>query len=289
MANQRFPTPPNPNQNQSLAFPEDQKEFFVTFDFATYNIMGSTSGPLTKTMNAIFGDRTSDRAAALANTLADTAINPAQSRAALGAAAVAKIADLSKKNPAGSLILPIPKKINDATTLTWNEESLLSKALTLANSDTAKTAVGIAQAVSPFTGFALNPFLFMQFQRQNFKDFVFQWTFTPNSLQESAKVKEIIKMFQRAALPTNYGFVLKYPNVVDIKFYPDNLFGMFKMKTCAIVSVQVDYTGAGQPAFFKQQQFGITESGKGGAPVVMNLSVSLKEIELWDSTDIKDY
>ena len=170
MANPRFPTPPNPNHNQTLAFPEDQKEFYVTFDFSTDNILGSTSGPMTQTMDAIFGGDTQKKATELANTLAASG----STGAALGAAAVAWIADKSKNIPSGSVILPIPKKINDATTLTWNEESLLSKALSLADPTGIATAtVSGLQALSPLTGYALNPFLFMQFQRQNFKDFVF--------------------------------------------------------------------------------------------------------------------
>jgi hypothetical protein len=54
---------------------------------------------------------------------------------------------------------------------------------------------------------------------------------------------------------------------------PDEM-GMH-FKNCAIISVQVDFTGAGAPSFFRGTN----------RPTVVNLTLQLKEIQLWDQTD----
>ena len=258
MPNPRFPTPPNKNDNiNDLMYPPDQKQFYATFNFYNYKALGGQAGPLV-------GSSLVGIVQGFIDIISQTF----------------KMKNDMIQTSKGTVILPLPKKINDATTLTWNEESLTSKAMSIAGEAAAAVAKG-ADVVSPLTGLAVNPFLFMQFQRPNFKEFVFQWTFTPTSIQESQSIKSIIKKFQKSALPTFDGVLLEYPDVVNIKFYPNDLFGMMTMKTCAIISVQVDYTGAGAPSFFKQQP-----GNDGGAATVINLSVSLKEIQLWSSEDI---
>ena len=47
-----------------------------------------------------------------------------------------------------------------------------------------------------------------------------------------------------------------------------------KFRPCAVNGVSVDYTGAGVPSFFKN-----------GAPTVINLTLQLTEIQLWDQTN----
>jgi len=69
------------------------------------------------------------------------------------------------------------------------------------------------------------------------------------------------------------GLYLKYPDIVRIRMLPDEM-GM-QFKNCAIISVQVDFTGAGNPSFFRGTN----------RPTVINLTLQLKEIQLWDQTD----
>jgi hypothetical protein len=179
----------------------------------------------------------------------------------------------------GDIILPIPKKINDNFTFSWNDQSVLEKVAKL--DPTGRVAFGTsAIATSSFmTGVTINPFLFMFFQRPNFKEFVLQWTLTPNTPKESETVNKIVDSLQKASLPTKtgFGFLLKYPHVLEIKLYPQEFGDQMMFKMCAITSVQVDYTGAGSPSFFKGTNL----------PTVMTLSLSLKEIELWDSSEIE--
>lgn len=75
---------------------------------------------------------------------------------------------------------------------------------------------------------------------------------------------------KKAALPSAGMFwgLQKYPKMAMVQFRPNNY--LYVIKPCAIISVQVDYTGAGGPSFFKS-----------GAPTIVNLTLQLKELQLW--------
>lgn len=177
----------------------------------------------------------------------------------------------------GAIRLPIPRKLNDAEVILWEEWSMLDKAQQAAQlSNKASTLVGglqVAQGpVSTYFGQQVNPFQFMMFRRPNFKEHVFQWQLAPNNEQESNILKNIIRQCKMAALPTPNGkFLMTYPKLARVRFQPND--HLYTIKPCAIISVQVDYNGAGQPSFFRTT----------GAPTVVNLTLQLKEITLQDT------
>jgi hypothetical protein len=179
----------------------------------------------------------------------------------------------------GDVLLPLPKKINDNTVLSWNDQSVLEKLAAVDPTETLKKVSPIIATSSFMSGVTINPFLFMFFQRPNFKEFVLQWTLTPNTVQESRTAISIINKLKKASLPTKtgFGFLLKYPHVVQIELFPNELKQHLTFKLCAITAVQADYTAAGAPSFFKGTKL----------PTVITLSLSLKEIELWDSSEIR--
>ena len=195
--------------------------------------------------------------------------------------------DGNNANPQGGFILPLPKKINEAQTLNWEAVSATAAAaqnsLVLTGMGqfgpaggnlaarigmlAGSSAKGVAGA---FGGVTPNPFLWMLFTQPNFKEHTFSWTFTPSNEKETETIRQIIRFMKINSLPEVLGVVLYgYPNIALIKFYPNDIF-TFKLKPCAIVSVQVDYTGGGGPSFFKNR-----------APTVINLTVGLREIEVW--------
>jgi hypothetical protein len=130
-----------------------------------------------------------------------------------------------------------------------------------------------------FTGNAVNPFQFMMFKRPGFKEHTLQWSLAPNTQQESDTLKKIINRCKKAALPSpSGGFapgLVKYPEIAMVSFKPDKY--LYKLKPCAIISVQVDYTGAGMPSFFKS-----------GAPTIVNLTLQLKELQLWSQDNYQE-
>jgi hypothetical protein len=194
-------------------------------------------------------------------------------------------------NPAGSITLPVPRKINEAQTLSWGTINGTEKAMGLLGQagkavlsrrrlddarDVGRAAGTIAGAVGVGAGIAVNPFLFMQFQQPNYKEHTLSWSLAASNEKESNILKNIIIQLKRDSLPELIagGFFMDYPRIAMIRILPDDVFGCLKFKPCAIVSVQVDYSGSGQPSFFRNN-----------APTVVNLSLQLKEIQLWDRND----
>jgi len=168
----------------------------------------------------------------------------------------------------GAIRLPIPRKLNDVEVILWEEWSALDKAKQFMSNSLVAGIDAVSAPVSTYFGAQVNPFQFMMFKRPNFKEHVLQWQLAPNNQQESDTLKQIINRCKKAALPTPMGqLLMKYPQIAQVRFNPDNY--LYKIKPCAIISVQVDYNGAGQPSFFNS-----------GAPTVVNLTLQLKEIRL---------
>lgn len=249
MAQSNFPTPPGRYNKDSSSFPNDlvqgTREFYTAISFMEYNYSLAMGGAIQFN---------------------------------------------------GDIKLPMPKKINDNEVIIWEEWSglqtgagVLSNALQYGGSLLGRPNIGqfIGGAVSAtagavqmsgtFTGQTVNPFQFMMFKRPNFKEHVLQWQLAPNTQQESDSLKKIINKCKKAALPSagEKSGLMKYPEIAMVSFKPNKY--LFKLKPCAIVSVQVDYSGAGMPSFFKS-----------GAPTIVNLTLQLKELELWSKDNYQE-
>jgi hypothetical protein len=183
----------------------------------------------------------------------------------------------------GTIVLPMPRQLNDQEVIQWEEWSGKDKAIELAKMATggaiSSMVAGLEAGgnfVSTDLGLQMNPFMFMMFRRPNFKEHTLKWTLAPNTRQESDTIKKIVNQLKRAALPTPLNkFVMRYPDIAMVSFKPDEF--LFKLKPCAIISVNVDYTGGGKPSFFNS-----------GAPTIVNLTLQLKEIQLWDQTNYQE-
>lgn len=177
--------------------------------------------------------------------------------------------------PAGGISLPIPRKINDTTSTEWARASLLEMGLSLAPAVVGNLGGTLGGAIGAFTGQTLNPFQFMMFKHPNFKEHILQWQLAPSTPDESNTLAYIIEQFKYHMLPSlkGGGMLYDYPSIALVKLYPnDDL--TYRFRPAAIIGVQVDFSGGGGPSFFKN-----------GAPTVVNLSVQLREITLWDKTN----
>lgn len=205
----------------------------------------------------------------------------------------------------GGLKLPMPRKLNDNEILLWEEWNGGAKALAAAEGVVGgalgagagkvlggRIGMGLGMLGSPAiagalsagidlaqisTGKTINPFMFMMFKRPSFKEHTLQWTLAPRSQKESDTLKDIIKECKRSALPPKpSGLLMDYPKIAMVQLFAgkgkDQY--LYKFKPCAVISVQVDYSATGLPAFFES-----------GAPVAVNLTLNLKEIELWFQDD----
>lgn len=187
----------------------------------------------------------------------------------------------------GGFKLPIPRRLSDNEVILWEEWS--------ATADVGGTAINAMQqsmssnwgnalvsglqlgykGAQIYKGETINPFMFMMYKRPSFKEFTLSWTLAPNTENESNTLLDIIKQCKKAALPSagSLSGLQKYPKIALVSFKPEKY--LFKLKPCAIISVQADYTGSGTPSFFKS-----------GAPTIVNLTMQLKEIQLWTSEEI---
>lgn len=184
--------------------------------------------------------------------------------------------------PVNSVTLPIPLKINDAQTVTWQQESLTSLGLSVLQSlgqnfapgitnffeKLAGAAAGITPIISYTQGISVNPHLVMLFQTQNFKQHNLQWILAPNNASDSNSLQQIIKYLKNAMLPVKGDFILNYPMIAVPSLSVGDY--TYNFKPCAIESISIDWSAGATPAFFQDQ-----------SPALVSLTMQLKEIELW--------
>jgi hypothetical protein len=174
--------------------------------------------------------------------------------------------------PAGGINLPIPIKLNENVVQHWQEFSLTNAVL----GKLGEGATGAALSVGSIaTGLAVNPLMFLQYKRPEFKLYSLSWLLSPRTAQESQTIKNIVTQCKRASAPTNLGFLLGYPQVAMIRIHPNSVFGNLYFKPCVITSVQVDYTPNPTPSFFEN-----------GAPTTVALTLNLKEMQYWYRNEI---
>ena len=182
--------------------------------------------------------------------------------------------------------LPIPRAINDIITLNWQEVSYTQAIAQVTPVLSAALAVGTL-GLAPL-GKAINPFLFLAFNHQNFREFTFEWVLAPVNKKESQIIKDIVKTFKNSSLPTS-GPIMDYPLIANVKMFPNDLNQHMKFKPMAVQSVSVNYTpNPTGPAFFGNELVN-TRGGQvirsDGAPTMVTLAVKFKEIELWSRGD----
>ena len=188
--------------------------------------------------------------------------------------------------PTNGIKLPIPLKLNDNLILHWGTvsfmDSLVGGAMQMVQNagrfgGAAASAIGLtAQLGGILSGQALNPLMFLAFQRPEYREFSLSWVLAPYNEKESKTIKNIVTECKKAASPSYGNILMGYPSVALIKMYPDDLFESLYFKPCIITSVQVTYSGTPTPSFYKN-----------GAPTVVGLTLNLKEMQFWFKEEIK--
>jgi hypothetical protein len=185
------------------------------------------------------------------------------------------------------LYLPIPQKVNDSLLVGWSEHSTVSfngfNTNTGAGKSPVKNAVknaGTAIVANPtvqnITGFQINPYLILYFQRPFFRQFSFSWTFALRTEQESKTLRYMVNTLKDNASPVIGAATMGYPNVALINLFPNDMFNMLRFKPCAIMGVTVDHTPVG-PAFVEN-----------GSPVLASLRLDLKEVGVWSQGEFTE-
>lgn len=136
-----------------------------------------------------------------------------------------------------------------------------------------------AKAIEVASGTVVNPRIALAFEGVDLKSHTFTWTLAPRSVSESEKLRDIIRLVKKSALPSfNNTFgqkvFLNYPNVVDIFFLGTTEGFMYYFKRAMISQFEVNYAGSGAPAFVE-----------GGKPAVVTMTITLTEIDIHTSED----
>jgi len=129
----------------------------------------------------------------------------------------------------------------------------------------AEQAVGSQGLLSRATGTVLNPNMELLFQGPDLRSFAFQFKLSPRSDTEAKKVKQIIRFFKQAmsVKTTASSVFLKSPHVFDIRYLSNNEDhkSLNRIKTCALISCDVDYTPDGSYMTFNDPEKTMTSYG----------------------------
>ena len=118
----------------------------------------------------------------------------------------------------------------------------------------AQKAVGAQNLLSRTTGAIVNPNLEMLFNAPQLRNFGFTFLLSPRDADEADQVRKIIRFFKQgmSVKTTASNVFLKAPNIFHIKYMTFNTDGteilhpsINIIKTCALLSMDVQYTPAG--------------------------------------------
>jgi hypothetical protein len=184
--------------------------------------------------------------------------------------------------------LPIPNSLTNDHSVNYKDFSMtgaISGLLeNIAGKENAAAANKLLGGVAFASGATVNPFLSVLFESPKLKTHTFSWKLTPKNKNESYTITKIVKSFQKNMLPSassgTNSVVLAFPSFVDVFLVAGGGdINLYQFKTCVITDFKVNYAPNG-PAFFDN----ISEPA---TPASVDISVSLKEIEMWVSEDIK--
>ena len=138
----------------------------------------------------------------------------------------------------------------------------------------------IQRSINNVTGQAINPRETLSFEGVNLRTHQFNWDLYPNNQADSERIRQIVNIFKRNALPRTVSIAdiskafLEYPSTVDIRLIGVNNDHFIKFKPAMINSFTVDYGAGGNMSFMK-----------GGKPAGVNVSLQLTELEIETAED----
>lgn len=141
----------------------------------------------------------------------------------------------------------------------------------------------LSAAADMVTGTAPNPHMAVTFQGVALKRHTFTWRLSPDSLDESKELEQIILNLQAASLPSiedTMGLFLTFPSIAVVEMNPS----LMEFKPCAIDSVVVNYAPNGVPSFFRPETIGSDKR----YPTEIELTITLRELDI-HTADMEQY
>jgi len=129
----------------------------------------------------------------------------------------------------------------------------------------------VADAIAAGTGMIFNPHRTAIFSGVNIRAMQYNWTLAPKKEKESQSIERIVSILRNAMLPkrSSNALFLEFPNEVEYKILGPSQEYSMPTAPCVITQLNLNRTGAGEPAFF----------AKTGAPVIYTLSLGLLEVK----------
>jgi hypothetical protein len=291
-----------PLKLESQEYGSNKVVFFINVSTA-----GKQAKQIAKNGNSMLEIPQSDLSRFAATKLLDMVRDVSSS--ASGAELVDLVSASTMKRLSTAICLYMPTSVRTRWSVAWQEESGqalqdfetkaigvlsavgIAKGLFEGDNDSAKAAAirGGAAIGTNIISKALNNIPYAQkafkttsgnskaeqlFQQVDFRDFEFQYFFSPKSIDEAAAVLSIIRKFRYHMLPEfkdPNNFLYIYPSEFNIKYYhgaEENQF-IEKIMTAVLTGCDVDYTPNGQFVSFDN-----------GMPQQINLSLRFKELSV---------
>lgn len=140
---------------------------------------------------------------------------------------------------------------------------------------------GAGDLLQSTTGTLINPHATVLFSGVPLREFTYNWSFSPRNATESRDLQKIITFMKQKSLPRlkNSGVSLEYPEEVQLDFLGGGIEGyVFGTKRTVITNLSLDHAPEGTPAFYKS-----------GAPIRINLNITLKEVAIRTADELDDY
>lgn len=139
----------------------------------------------------------------------------------------------------------------------------------------------LGEAIQVGAGIAPNPKKEQMFKNVNFRQFSFDYTFSPRSKNEAILVQKIIKEFKYHMHPEykdEGGFLFIYPSEFDISYYHNGQENptLHKHTSCVLTDMSVNYTPNGMFSTFD-----------GGMPTQINVSLRFLELAILTKDEIE--
>ena len=250
----------------ALVYPADL-QYYTRFSFKEYNKKDVTS--VAKDSNSV--DIILPLPANLTETFAVEYATPALGPV-VGAAAEGIIKGVRQGGAAG-LATAVGKGLSPSNLVTAGEAGVLNGLKSMGGAGEVAAQIG-----SMALGVAPNPHLAVIFSNIGLRSHKFSYKFAPRSEVELKSLKNILYHLKRKMLPgldKSGGMLFSFPDVVDIKFMTGRGNAPYIIKRCVMESLDVNYSPAGSPAFFKT-----------GDPVMVEISMLFKEMSPFTRDDV---
>lgn len=165
--------------------------------------------------------------------------------------------------------------MSDASFEAIKQNAAQAAANTLAGTIQGLTPLNVKDAKTAFQSVVSNPYMEVIFNGVQHRTFSFTFKMIPRNAAEQRNIKDIVQEFKFHSAPEfkndDTNLYMRFPSEFDITFIHKNQENpwLFKISTCALTNVSVNYSPEGQYAAHSD-----------GAPFATELTLSFTELEL---------